>query len=231
MKVFFSWSGKRSGLLAAAFRTWLPHVLHSAEPFFSPETQKGTRWAEELSRHLRDSSLGIIFLTPENLGASWLLFEAGAISKHFDEGKVYTLLFDLAPEDIPFPLAQFQHTELKKQDMLKLILSMHKQLNYPAGEGVMVRLFDLLWPELEQLAEGLRGEREGLTNQGSPARNDPGIYMASLMRDIAMRMSRLEALLENQIHAPESGYGDLLLQKDVEFEARLNRLIGTLTDS
>ena len=53
MRVFLSWSGERSKLLAAALRDWLPLVLHSVEPWFSSEDiDKGAKWLVTLSSEL-----------------------------------------------------------------------------------------------------------------------------------------------------------------------------------
>jgi hypothetical protein len=42
MKVFISWSGEPGKQIGEAIREWLPNVLHSAEPYFTPsDTDKG----------------------------------------------------------------------------------------------------------------------------------------------------------------------------------------------
>jgi len=42
--VFISWSGERSGLVAAALHDWLPMVVQTADPWMSSEgIEKGTR--------------------------------------------------------------------------------------------------------------------------------------------------------------------------------------------
>lgn len=48
------------------------------------DIDKGTRWREEVGTALDTMKAGIICLTPENLSAEWLLFEAGALSKTRD---------------------------------------------------------------------------------------------------------------------------------------------------
>jgi TIR domain-containing protein len=89
MKVFISHSGPRSRAIALALKDWMPLVLHYVDPWVSQkDIAAGDRWAVEVGTKLNDSNFGIICLTPENLNASWLLFEAGAISKSFDEGAV-----------------------------------------------------------------------------------------------------------------------------------------------
>lgn len=90
MKVFISWSGDYSGKIAIALREWLPSVIQSLEqPYVSSEDiAKGSRWNAEVTKELENSCFGIICLTPENLIAPWLHFEAGALSKIIDNLKL-----------------------------------------------------------------------------------------------------------------------------------------------
>lgn len=83
--VFISWSGPRSKSAAEILKRWLPIVVHTANPWMSAtDIDKGTRWSEEVAAALDTMKAGIICLTPENLSAEWLLFEAGALSKTRD---------------------------------------------------------------------------------------------------------------------------------------------------
>jgi hypothetical protein len=60
MKVFISWSGNTSHLVALALREWLPSVLQSIEPYVSTEEiEKGARWNAEIGRQLNDTTFGI----------------------------------------------------------------------------------------------------------------------------------------------------------------------------
>src|SRR5215831_199016 len=82
MKVFIHWSGDRSKQLAEAIHWWLPNVLQFVKPYFSPaDIEKGARWANDISKELEQSKIGIIAMTEENLASPWIMFEAGAISK------------------------------------------------------------------------------------------------------------------------------------------------------
>ena len=77
--VFIRWSGPRSKSAAEALKDWLPTILQTARPWMSAtDIEKGTRWREEFAAALDTMKAGIICLTPENLAAEWLLFEAGA---------------------------------------------------------------------------------------------------------------------------------------------------------
>ena len=80
MKVFISWSGELSRELAKTLKKYLHQINHSVDPYFSPDTAKGTRWASEITRELKETKIGLICLTKDNLESPWLNFEAGAIS-------------------------------------------------------------------------------------------------------------------------------------------------------
>ena len=109
MKIFLSWSGDRSGAVAAAFREWLPNVIQALQPWLSSANiDQGTRWSSEVAAQLQETRVGIICLTPENISAPWLLFESGALSKTLAQTHVCTYLIGLEPTDLGWPLAMFQ---------------------------------------------------------------------------------------------------------------------------
>jgi hypothetical protein len=151
MQIFISWSGDRSKAVATALRDWLPRVIQILKPWISAkDIDKGARWPAELSQKLRDTNFGLICLTPENLDAPWLLFEAGAISKAIEDSFVCPILLDLEPTNITGPLSQFQLTRLHKNDMFGLLETINRTvegLNIP--EEQLRETFDLWWPKLE----------------------------------------------------------------------------------
>lgn len=125
-KVFISWSGAVSHSVASTLNEWLPVILQNVEPFISSEDlQKGSRWGMELADHLQQTNFGIICLTPENLEAPWINFEAGALSKFVDESQVAPFLLRVKPSELPEPLRQFNATLAEKSDFRKLIKSTH----------------------------------------------------------------------------------------------------------
>jgi hypothetical protein len=55
MNVFISWSGEVSRQLAEAVRDWLPNVLQSAKPYFTPaDIEKGARWETDIAKALEE---------------------------------------------------------------------------------------------------------------------------------------------------------------------------------
>ena len=138
MQVFLSWSGERSKAMAEIFGNWLGQVIQAVEPWISSDMEKGTRWSPEIATRLENSRVGIICLTPENLNANWILFEAGAVSKTKD-AHVCTLLLDLSPGDVQQPLGQFQHTLANsRNDVHQLVRTINSAVK-KAGENRNLR--------------------------------------------------------------------------------------------
>ncbi|TQV89535.1 hypothetical protein [Aliikangiella coralliicola] len=53
MKVFISWSGELSKELGEVFRDWLPSVIQSVKPFFTPnDIEKDSRWSKDIAQEL-----------------------------------------------------------------------------------------------------------------------------------------------------------------------------------
>lgn len=161
MKLFISWSGKRSRKLAEIMRNWIPSVIQAAKPYFSPDdVDKGALWYSEISKELEDSKVGIISLTRDNLEAPWILFEAGALAKTFKKSRIIPVLFGLRTTDIKAPLSQFQSAVFEKSEIKKVIESINKALGDDALElSVLEKVYEKWWPDLEsQVAEAMKDE-------------------------------------------------------------------------
>lgn len=157
IKIFLSWSGKRSQLIAEALRDWLPNVIQALKPWMSAsDIEKGARWSSEVAKELEETRFGIICLTPENIDAPWIHFEAGALSKTIAKTNVCPCLFDLEPSDIKGPLVQFQLTKVTRSDIKKLLGTINKALDEDAlPESSLDRTFDIWWPDLENRLQAL----------------------------------------------------------------------------
>lgn len=151
-KVFISWSGDLSKALGEAFRDWIPKVLQSVKPYFTPDDiEKGARWAKEIGQELSSSQLGIICLTQDNQHSPWILFEAGALSKNLEESKVCPLLFNMDTTDLKGPLSAFQATKFNKEDVKKLLESINSSCEETKLDTKSLdETFDMWWPKLEE---------------------------------------------------------------------------------
>ncbi len=152
MDIFLSWSGYRSKILAQALRDWLPLTLSGVTPWLSSyDIDKGGRWSSEVAKQLEKSSVGIICLTPENLDAAWILFEAGALSKAHSDSYVCTYLYEVKPNDLTAPLNIFQATTATREDTRQLLSTINNRLVTvtPHTSDAFNRIFEKWWPDLE----------------------------------------------------------------------------------
>ncbi len=90
MKVFISWSGDRSRVVAEALRDWLPNVIQALDPWISEDIAKGTKWLSKIDEELDKARVGIICSTMENCAATWIVFEASALAKSYARDSVGT---------------------------------------------------------------------------------------------------------------------------------------------
>jgi hypothetical protein len=159
MKVFVSWSGRRGKKIGEAFKTWLPDIIQSVEPFYSPDIEKGERWSSEIEQNLRDSKVGIICVTPESMLSPWLMFESGAIS-NAKLTRVCPLLFQVEPAQLQGPLSQFQATPYSEDEVKKLVSSINELLDSPLSDAQLQRTFSRCWTELNDSVGEALSSRE-----------------------------------------------------------------------
>jgi hypothetical protein len=151
MKIFISWSGNRSLALAEALRGWLPLVLHYIEPWLSKaDIDAGKRWDDELSKTLNECNFGISCVTSDNLNSPWLLFEAGALAKSVEDGKLVPLLLGLDMKDFSGPLSRFQAKKAEQVGVMEILDAINKASATPIPEQRLADLFELAWDKLEE---------------------------------------------------------------------------------
>ena len=171
MKLFVSWSGNRSKAVAESLAAWLQQTIQAVDAWISTDLEKGVRWGPEITDKLRESTIGIICVTPENVSAPWLLFEAGAISNTKD-AHVCTLLVGLTPADVPLPLSQFQATVFEKEEVRRLLQTINSKLQAlgerALTETVLDTVFERNWVDLESQVLRIAGEAV----PGVPPRRD-----------------------------------------------------------
>ncbi|MBT2196650.1 TIR domain-containing protein [Bacillus thuringiensis] len=173
MKVFLSWSGDESRQLAAIFKEWLPNVLQYVDPYMSAQDiSMGERWGNSIADNLEDSVFGLIFVTPSNIKAPWINFEAGALSKTF-ESRVIPILYKAEVTLLDQgPLKQFQSAKnLEKESVLSLIQSINvSNQDGRLDETRLERAFDMWWPDLQEAINAIVPEKEkkGLAEENGP---------------------------------------------------------------
>lgn len=174
MKVFISWSGELSRELAETVRDWLPAVLQSVKPFFTPnDIEKGARWGKDIAQELQSSAVGIFCLTKENLTKPWIMFEAGALSKQIDSSRVCPVLFGVESADLEGPLVQFQASPFSEVEMKKLIRTMNSGLgDQKLDDGVLNTVFEMWWPKLNEKVTKILDKYQSSVVNTSGTRSD-----------------------------------------------------------
>lgn len=187
MKVFISWSGELSKAIAEQLKKWIPCIIQSIDVFFSPEDiEKGENWDTKISQVLSDCKYGIICLTPQNVSAPWINFEAGAIAKSLDS-RVSCLMVNIKPSDIRGPLSRYQATKLDKKDMFQLISDINKATDQALDEHRLTNAFNAMWTQLEQEISSVL--KTYSIPQEESSENDPSEEMLQLLRKISSIIS------------------------------------------
>jgi hypothetical protein len=162
MDVFISWSGHRGEMVAKALAELLPDAIQDLNAWMSAhDIGAGARWGHELHQQLESSNFGILCLTSENIGAPWLLYEAGSLAKSVSDARVVPYRLNLAAADVPFPLAQFQGVDADEGGTKKLIESLNAGLKQPMDQGRLDRVFQRWWPDLRERIATIPASAEG----------------------------------------------------------------------
>lgn len=203
MKVFLSWSGDMSRELAEILREWLPAVLQSVKPYFTPsDIEKGARWNKDISKELEESAVGIFCLTKENLLKPWIMFEAGALSKSVDVSLVCPVLFGVDSTDLEGPLVQFQASSFCESDMRRLMKTFNSSLNENKLEdSVLMAVFDKWWSSLDEKVTAVMEKYATTVSTTSPIRSD-----RELLEEV-LQISRLNTLFKDT-GGPAPGFVD-----------------------
>lgn len=223
MRVFISWSGKRSQMLAQSLRDWLPLVLYYIQPWLSEtDIEAGKRWSVEIAKQLEESNFGIICITRENIESSWILFEAGALAKSLQNSSVVPLLLDLEFREIGGPLSQFQAKKVGKSAINEIVQAINQASASPIEKTRLLQLFEALYPQLEDQLEDIPPHKEG----GRPLRSQQDVMeeLVSTVRGIDQRLRSLEQALPSAplpITVTQPIYREVLpLDKKTEREAK-----------
>ena len=196
MKVFLSWSGSQSKALALQLHEWLPQVIQDLDPWFSEkDITAGSRWGEAVATQLAEGNFGIICLTPGNLNAPWIHFEAGALSKALKGSYVVPYLLGLDVSSLPpsGPLFQFQPRRADKEGTRALCNELNKKLAKPLSDTTLNLTFEKFWPDLERKLAELQS-----SPQPAPIKRSPEEILEDLLamsRETDVRLQRIEGLL------------------------------------
>lgn len=200
--VFLGWSGPESKAIAEAWHQWLPLAIQAAKPWMSDtDIPKGSAWFGELAARLKGIRIGIICMTPHNLSAPSIHFEAGALSKTVSEqAYVCPYLFNVKDSDLKFPLAHFQTTKAQQEDTRKLFRTLNQALQTGLNEQQVDAVFDKWWPDLEESLKAIPPP----SGAAQPQREEREILeeVLELVRDLARRPSVSTEPSEPSVYIP-----------------------------
>jgi hypothetical protein len=207
MKVFISWSGTSSRLIAEAFSDWLPKVIQGIDPFVSAkDIDKGANWTVELSRELETAEFGIICLAPDNLLSPWLNYEAGAITRSVDS-RVCPVLFGVKKTDVKPPMSQLQLTLLEKEEVHALMASVNKAAGSSLRPEAVREAVEVWWPRLEAAISKVNvpaSPDRSKTPAPEPAKPvvDVGEMMEEMLHRIRNLDDRVRRLSNSRVASP-----------------------------
>jgi hypothetical protein len=151
MRVFLSWSQRRSRAIAELWRNFLPDVIQSVRTFLSSvDLEAGARWTADLADALGDMDHGIICITPENKLEPWIHFEAGALSKNVGKAKVIPCLYDISVAQLPPSLGQFNCRAMDRVGVWDIVTSINNDLSDGGLDAIRLKkAFDKHFPDFQ----------------------------------------------------------------------------------
>lgn len=166
-------------------------MIQDLQPFMSQhDLSSGRRWTEQLSKELEQSNFGIICLTSDNLLSPWILFEAGALTKHLEGRACCLLLRGLGLADVSGPLSQFQNRTFSREEFQKLLFDMNDLLDRSIEKVNLQMIFDKWWPDLEQ---------EVIVALADPKLDAPIAYkrdQSEVLEELLVRVRSIQRALE-----------------------------------
>ncbi|MGO6754884.1 hypothetical protein ACC761_36410 [Rhizobium ruizarguesonis] len=126
----------------------LTNVIQDAEVYVSSQDiGKGERWLSNVGSHLSEIDFGIVAVTPTNLNAPWVQFEAGALSKSV-RSRLIPLLCGLnAFEASNNPLTQFQYAVASEDELFRVVEEVNRACVRPLDEARLKATFTKWVPD------------------------------------------------------------------------------------
>jgi hypothetical protein len=207
VKVFLSWSGNESRQLALALSAWLPKVLQVAVPFVSAvDIDKGEAWVTKLQSELETTDFGIVCVTPNNLTAPWLHFEAGALGKTVDS-RVCPVLLGVTKDEVRGPFKQLQVTSLDRDDIGLLLKSMNKAAGSPVAELILAEAVEVWWPRLEAKIREINVANDPDPDLRGHEPDQPHLSERELMKEVLAEIRQLRRGERGRVSLSKSDAG------------------------
>lgn len=216
MKIFVSWSGKRSKAVAELMSDWLKCVIQASQPWISTrDIDRGAIWFSEINDKLKDVSVGVVCLTQENKNKPWILFETGALAKGLTTNRVCTFLIDLKPEDLQDPLGQFNHTTPDRSSVWALARTINDCLDDKAlDERILEQVFETYWPQFEEKFNSALKDNQ--PDEIVPPRSEQDI-LSEILNNTRSLSNRIR-VLESDVQSNSRNYKGASYDKKTESE-------------
>jgi hypothetical protein len=172
----------------------------------------------ELSGELEKESFGVVCLTPSNLHAPWILFEAGALSKSVGDSQVAPFLVGVKPSELPAPLTQFNAVLAEKEDFKRLVKSINDRNSAdPVSHETIERSVDACWPEIDTEL------KKAIENQPKEAKREVNAR--------ELEIERFDAILQELLVLNRAQSKSLSTPEDILPPSYLESLLRTDKDS
>jgi hypothetical protein len=115
------------------------------------DVHAGKRWRREIAQNLEAIKIGVLAVTPENLDARWLNYEAGALSRSVeDDTRVIPYCLGIDVSNLGDPLSDFNAVAADRDGTLKLVRSINAAMARPIKDAVLDAVFASQWPDLDR---------------------------------------------------------------------------------
>ena len=135
------WSGAPSKQIALLLNEWMPIFLKGTVDCWASANE----WGPELAKQLDESDGGVICLLTENRSDDWIHFQAGALARSVENGRIYCLCFGFQPANLPGTLGQFPTFVFEKRDFLRFLKQLDDNSGSPLSEKDIEETFDPVW--------------------------------------------------------------------------------------
>ena len=147
VRVFLSWSGESSRLVAKALHEGMQRLSDRLEPWLSDDLEPGAQWASMLVPQIRKARFAVLCLTRRNIGAAWIAFETGAYYSSRLRKAVVPYLLDIRPADLTFPLGLFQSVTADWHGTKSMFVRLGELVDMEE-KAVEEMFVSTIWPDL-----------------------------------------------------------------------------------
>ncbi|WP_152970184.1 hypothetical protein [Frigoribacterium sp. RIT-PI-h] len=136
--------------MAEALRKALAEVCAGRADVFvsSEDISQGDRELNAILAKLKASDYGIVVLSETNQHRPWINYEGGAMARSLSN-PVSTILLDLSPSDVDWPLAPHQSTQFSDHRyMQRLVSEVATAANPDVPENTVAVLFTNAWEKI-----------------------------------------------------------------------------------